>query len=379
MIQLLKVDNYKSLVDFSLSMQQTSLVMGVNGSGKSTLFHVLSILRGFVAEGRLIDDLVDRRTVTRWQQRPNQTFKLEAAIDNDRFSYTLQIEHVLDDHLTRCVLEQLECNSNVLFQGNLDENQVYHAQLFRDDGSQGPNVLADWSRSGLAALQPGQFNLKLTRFREYMATLKTLSPDPWGMSESTEEESSTLANRCENFVSWYRHISQESPLVVAQLFRNLKDFEVLKLAQTGEFNRSMQMAFRHDGTGYSVRWRELSDGQRALIVLYTVLHAGLAAGHTVVIDEPENFLALAEIQPWLVAARDMVEQSNGQLILLSHHPEVINYLAEEHGVLLARDDGGPTRVVPWSEINPAGLTPAELLARGWENMNSNRLGTVIDR
>ncbi len=65
---------------------------------------------------------------------------------------------------------------------------------------------------------------------------------------------------------------------------------------------------------------ELSDGQRYLIALYMVLHFLIARGSTVFIDEPDNFVALREIQPWLLAAEEAVEENRGQPILVSHHP-----------------------------------------------------------
>ncbi len=52
---------------------------------------------------------------------------------------------------------------------------------------------------------------------------------------------------------------------------------------------------RKDGN-LKVGFSELSDGQRCLICLYVILHVVVAKGNTVIIDEPENFISLAEIQ-----------------------------------------------------------------------------------
>jgi len=53
------------------------------------------------------------------------------------------------------------------------------------------------------------------------------------------------------------------------------------------------------------------------------------------------------------------------VLLISHHPELINYLAREKGVFFRRDHNGPTRVGPARIEDETGLTPAELIARGW--------------
>ena len=57
---------------------------------------------------------------------------------------------------------------------------------------------------------------------------------------------------------------------------------------------------------------ELSEGQRCLISLYMILHFRIERGDTVFIDEPDNFIALREIQPWLLAAEEAVDDHNGQ-------------------------------------------------------------------
>ena len=82
-----------------------------------------------------------------------------------------------------------------------------------------------------------------------------------------------------------------------------------------------------------LRLIELSDGQRALILLYAVLHFLLQQGRTVFLDEPDNFVSLDEIQPWLLSAADVVDGGSGQLVLVSHHPEIFNQWAVSHGLV----------------------------------------------
>jgi hypothetical protein len=86
----------------------------------------------------------------------------------------------------------------------------------------------------------------------------------------------------------------------------------------------------------------------------------------VIIDEPENFIALREIQPWLSAVNDSIEDGEGQALLISHHPELINQWAPSAGVRFSREGVGPARVEEFKATDMA-LSPAELVARGWEN------------
>ena len=104
-----------------------------------------------------------------------------------------------------------------------------------------------------------------------------------------------------------------------------------------------------------------------LIGLYMVLHFVIAKGQTVILDEPDNFISLREIQPWLLAAEEAVENSKGQLILISHHPEILNQWAQESGLRFFREENGHARTERFKTDPDGLLQPSELVARGWEN------------
>src|SRR5258708_7316198 len=46
--------------------------------------------------------------------------------------------------------------------------------------------------------------------------------------------------------------------------------------------------------------------------LFAVLHGAVGGDATVCIDEPDNYVALRELQPWLTLLRDRVEDEGGQ-------------------------------------------------------------------
>ena len=112
----------------------------------------------------------------------------------------------------------------------------------------------------------------------------------------------------------------------------------------------------------------LSDGQKALIILYTLIYCMKSEDYTLCIDEPENFLALPEIQPWLRQLYDFCDEGKLQALLISHHPECINYLlASPIGYWFERQSNAPVRVrkISNEEADDSGLKISELIARGW--------------
>jgi len=109
---------------------------------------------------------------------------------------------------------------------------------------------------------------------------------------------------------------------------------------------------------------QLSDGERSLIGLYMV-RAALETGavRTVMLDEPDNFVGLPELQPWVLSMRELLDEQH-QLVLISHHPEILSNSGEANGWYLWRDNhSSPTRIGPL--MVPEGMDAGEAIARGW--------------
>ncbi|WP_233258764.1 ATP-binding protein [[Phormidium] sp. ETS-05] len=98
------------------------------------------------------------------------------------------------------------------------------------------------------------------------------------------------------------------------------------------------------------------------------MHGTESEDYTLCLDEPDNFVALPEIQPWLIKLYDMCSEGKTQALLISHHPEIINYLlASPVGYWFERESNSPVRLKPISHDNQTGLPISELIARGWLN------------
>jgi predicted ATPase len=111
---------------------------------------------------------------------------------------------------------------------------------------------------------------------------------------------------------------------------------VLKLRFTSETDSSKPIEYR---------LVESSDGQKMLIALYTLIYGTKSEDYTLCIDEPENFLALPEIQPWLMRLYDICGEGQLQALLISHHPELIDYLlASPIGYWFERQSNASVRV-----------------------------------
>ncbi len=61
-------------------------------------------------------------------------------------------------------------------------------------------------------------------------------------------------------------------------------------------------------------FHELSDGQRVLFGLYAVLHYAMHEETTVSFDEPDNFVSLREIDPWLQSVGERAAVTKSQVL-----------------------------------------------------------------
>jgi predicted ATPase len=367
MLKRLYTDNFRCLVNFDLRLDRVNLLLGENGTGKTTVFDVLYCLQQFLAGNAKVLDVFPSSDLTRWQTNAVQRFELDLEAGTDAYNYVLVIEYDEDRRRAKVKSETLMLDGK-----KLCDFQEGKAQLYHDDFTPGPQYPFNWAFSVVGLLEPRPDNKKLTRFRNEMQKIIIVGLQPAMMTSESREEAATLSRHAENFVSWYRYLTQEHAQAVLAIFPELKrvmpGFSACNLKEAGEA-RVMKVLFeRPDGSGRPIPYdfKELSDGQRMLIALYSLLFGLKDEGISLFLDEPDNFVALREVQPWLMALTDFAGEGIEQAVLISHHPEIINYLAASSGRWFERESNVPARVSDKPKAVVEGLTMAETVARGWE-------------
>jgi predicted ATPase len=337
--------------------------MGRNGTGKTMLFEVLHLLRDFICEDIPLLSVFPGSTCTRWDLRKEQKFEIDTAGPEGSFRYRLAIEHDHDRGTVRVTEETLHLDSTPLFAFKAGQ-----LQLYKDSGEPGPSFSGNWRKSGMGSVVPGPTNKRLTWFKQWLGDIVVLRPNPSKIGGRADREDARLAPDCANFANWYRTMWQERPGEVTQalgaLTKVIDGFKGLSIRVDEQRTGWLRASFAGPaGVDVQMQFDELSDGQRVLIVLYVTLYTQLERSRTVAFDEPDNYVSLDEIQPFLLEALDRAHRGDGpQLFVISHHPEYINQLAPEDGHVLFRERGGPTRHRPfqYSEAIP----PSEIVARG---------------
>jgi predicted ATPase len=404
MLARLYATNYRCLVNFEFKPTAKQLIIGRNGTGKTTVFDVLAMLRDLAARGKLCEDYLGGTTRTRWQSVAEQRFELDVKGNGGEYRYTLVVElpevarmglgglipenpprglpgtgptrgsvgramlgRIGDPLGPRVEEENLDFNGKPLFR--FQEGEI---ALFNDQQKPEPSVKFPFSqgRSGLAEAG-GKDTTKLTWFKRWLRGLTQVQINPWAMSARSERESPEPTKDLSNFADWYRHLRLERGDAVFEAMASLREvipgLEALDAKEAGLDVRVLQARMRSpDGQSVELPFTDLAEGQRCLIALYVLLYCAVDKERTLLIDEPDNFIALAEIQPWLMKLLDRVDETGGQVILISHHPELLDQLACQGGAVLDRPGGGETRVRLFEPPEDSGLKASEIIARGWE-------------
>ena len=362
MLTRVYIDNFRSFQNFEYKPAKKQLLLGANGSGKTSLLEAIRRLKSFVNGDA---NVFTQSTRTRWIDSPAQVFELEAELDNKRYEYRLQLGYAELTKEQTVAFERLTVDGDTVFQ--LADGKI----RFFPSESESVAVPLQTNRSALplSVLSNGD----VRRFVEWLSNhvhCFDIDPYPGQMEETADSEDREPDFELNNLAGWYRSLVTTNPdenvKFIESLKRCLDGFLTLKFSSQEDGARQLRAEFTSPTkrrVSYSIS--ELSEGQRCLVSLYMILHFRIERGDTVFVDEPDNFIALREIQPWLLSAEEAVEDHNGQLILVSHHPETLNQWARLHGLRFFREQNGQARTERFSS-EETNLQPSEVIARGWE-------------
>ncbi len=386
MLKRIYIDNYKGFVRFEYEPAKLELLLGDNGSGKTTLFEVLALLRAMIIDGKTVVEAFPKSSTTRWQQKEEQTIEIDVEGNGGCYHYSLKVRNQ-DTQKPVILQESLSYSSGKLSHPKNDPKRAKNTNLFRTDEGVGflfsptPEdiseldrtsvVLVDLTRSGLYFFEQRDGLEHIKWFTAWMRNLFVVHIDPAAIINTTSDDDdvSHPAVNMADYASWYRHLVQENPNLIVEastyMGEVMETFSGISLERAGEIRVLKVLS---DNSDVKFNLSELSDGQRVLIVLYTLLSVMKDSPGLLCIDEPDNYVALREIQPWLQEIDMLTEDTEAQVLLISHHPEFINYLTPVAAKRFFREKMGPVMIERFkvSEANE-GLLPAEVIARGWED------------
>ena len=351
MITRIYIDNFRCFVNFEWKPGKLALLLGDNGAGKTSLLDVLWRLRRFVLEERDARELFVSQDLTAWETRTDQTFEVDVALAGAVLRYRLVLRH--EKKATLVTHESLHEDATPV--ATLTDGELH----FHKASSEPLTMKWRPIRSALPVVIGAADDGPAQAFADFMHNLWLVAPDPRAMVSPRDTSQDKLHTDCSNFAPWLRTVTAESPEEVTRARQALLPIMGLRSLQTPRSLARLVAGFEVADVKYSLDFDQLSDGQRQLITLYVLRHVVCLPGRLVIFDEPDNYVALREIQPWLTEIIDLALSPEGpQVWLVSHHPEVLNQLAREYGHQLVRPNSGPVRIETFPEPDGRDLVAA---------------------
>ncbi|NEO56917.1 MAG: AAA family ATPase [Okeania sp. SIO3B5] len=327
MLKKIFIDNYKCLNQFSIDFSRTSLLTGKNGTGKSTVFEVIQKLQKFILGSRVngdekriyqIRELFDWGTRSKLSNAEEQRFYLTLECSGETYTYALIINIAL---------------------------QLQTERLFIDK-----SILIDNKNKGVVSTFSLNYYEKGCYEDLFLELISNIFLPQNTIPASTITDHYVRngidgKDTYEDFANWYyyliyehenwnyaSHYKNNIPRLEEELKQVINNFECVSFHGTLDKDfLSARILNQH----YPLE--SLSKGQQALLILYTLIFC-TPEESILCINKPELFLESSEIIPWLSLAIDCLE--NRQLLLISHHPYIIDYLSAEHGYHFEKTDNG---------------------------------------
>lgn len=316
------IENLACFGDLALEPGALTLLVGINGAGKSTLLDVLFDLREIVNHDASID-VLPGYAISDGPTRIGVDLELSKA----PFRYELELKEVAPGQ---------RAASNGLFKADweivrevlrIGERMLtnFNDGIFTSADVTGPIPLTK-TRSVLATVTYSEAS-PVWNFKRWADSIWLLRLEPQQMKSSAEEPDGLDCSGI-NFVAWLLSLRPRKHALA-------RICEAARSSVHGLAELVLERAGREwvlvalFTSGAKVDFDALSDGQRCLIVLHAVLQFAQRDCSLLLLDEPDAHVTPTEILPLFAALRSQAAKAGMQVIVASHHPQVIDLLAPD--------------------------------------------------
>jgi len=347
------VHNFRCLENFELAIadQSSVLLIGKNGSGKTTVSVALGILQRIARGTNQVDELVKGKDLSHNRSDVPIRLEIEVELGATTYGYSVAFEFPKGFRQLRVQEEKLTVNGTPIF-----TRKLATVHLLKTGSDKEATFNIDWHLVALPIIQLKSADDPVSVLKQWLARMMILRPIPGLIRGESDHETLEPNSQVTNLGAWFSGIVAHAPSAYSIIDQHLKqlihDFAQIRNPAVGTDVRSLMVAFTNEKSALVVEFEDLSDGEKCFMIGALVLAASEAYDGPVLCfwDEPDNYLALSEVQHFVMALRRAFG-SRGQFIATSHNPEVIRSFSNENTLLLYRNSHlEPTIVRPLDEL-----------------------------
>lgn len=358
MFRELKVDNFKSLVDFSIELTPMSAIIGNNATGKSSILQAIDFLCGSVKEDFGI--LLERRNWTADNIKSKLIssnkihFESNILLPSDEGSLNYDWKMVLSIYSGKNEVslfsESLVCDGEelLIYQKGKDG-------LIKNEGDSInvlPKALAVNSSVLRMLNRDEKLDSRIKCFIDFLAnsaSFDMLSPSEMRLSSRGVKETIGISGK--NLPSFIKQMTSEQKDSFMDKIDKLLNHRISSVeAKTQKRPGWTQIdsVEKYKNKTIHVSSKEMSDGMLRLLAFVAISEIK-KSNATMLLDEVENGVNTNYAEQLLDILKKMYEEKGHQLILTTHSTVFMDYIDAGSIMYLYRDDNGCTRAIRFFE------------------------------
>lgn len=313
------INNYKCLQNFELNLAEVTdmLLMAKNGMGKSSVLGALRILRKIALGEANVSRLFERSNFAFGNTSTPIRFRVVVASTDDVYEYELAVGLEKNGRLV-VETEILKRSETVVFSHEVEATFSDDRLMLplRKDAEAFCAMLADWI---------------------------LVMPIP-SVMKSGRTNSTKLDFDSGNFIVWLKRILSERPDAQGTFDSELRialpdclSYAWNDIAFEPTDNLYLTFGEGDVALSHSIAFGELSDGEKISVLgatLITLARSGVR--FFCFWDEPDNYLAVSEVQGFITRLRKYLRINGCRLIISSHNVETIRTMGIDSTKILHR-------------------------------------------
>lgn len=354
MFRKIKVDNFKSLIDFSVDLAPMSVIVGNNAAGKSSILQVVDFMCQSVKEDFGI--ILERRN---WTAENIKSKLISSNKIHFESLVSLPSEEGMHEYIWKMVLSIYSSKNEVsLISESLicdsDELLIYQRGkegIIKNEG-ESMNVLPGALAINSSALRMLKKDEKLDartkkfiRFLEDSSSFEMLSPDGMRLSSRGVKESIGMSGK--NLPSFIKQMTAEQKKSFKEKLDSLLNTRLLGVEAKTQGKPGWTQIDSVEGyknKSIHVSSKEMSDGMLRLLAFVAISEIK-KSNAVMLLDEVENGINMNYAEKLLQILENMYQEKGHQLIVTTHSTVFLDYIQPDNIVYLYRNDEGYTKAV----------------------------------
>lgn len=341
MIGKIKIDNFKSLVNFEIRLAKFTCLVGLNGAGKSTVLQVLDFLSQLMIGE--VDNWLERRhwlsadLNSKLTKKSNISFSVEFEIDGKNILW----EGSFNRSSLSCTKESISDESGRKILSVEDGYYTFESKRHE--------IVFEYQGSFLSFFKGGQQNKTLREVKELMININSLeliSPELLrsrarfsdGKLGLGGEKLSAYIDESGSVVK--KHLADE----LKKMYKSLDEVKTKSLASGW---KQLEVVEHYNKQKITTTARHLNDGMLRLMAILVQLELG---NTFLLFDEIENGIN-PELIEYLI---DHLVNTNDQVLVTTHSPMILNFMEDDvakNGVVyLYKNASGHTQSIRLFDI-----------------------------